>query len=76
MKHSLHNIELIERHFDNALSPQETVELKARLKIDYEFQKLFDQEKILVNAIRLQAAKKDLDFLKEPARAKEVLERM
>lgn len=65
MKHPLHDIELIERYFDNALSADETIELKDRLKKDYEFQKLFNQEKILINTIRLQAARNDLAFLKE-----------
>jgi hypothetical protein len=65
MKHPLHDIELIERYFDNTLSSAETIELKERLKKDYEFQKLFDQEKVLVSTIRLQAAKKDLAFLKD-----------
>jgi hypothetical protein len=65
MKHPLHDIELIERYFDNELTPSETDQLKDRLKNDFEFQKLFDQEKLLVNTIRVEAAKKDLQFLKE-----------
>lgn len=64
MKHPLHDIDLIERYFDNALTPEEAHNLKDRLNKDFEFQKLFDQEKLLINTIRFQAAKKDLDFLK------------
>lgn len=65
MKEHLHDIELIERYFDNALSARETEDLKARLKKDFEFQKLFDQEKVLIHSVRFQGVKKDLDFLKE-----------
>ena len=64
MKNLLPDIELIERYFDNNLSFEETDDLKNRLKNDLAFQKLFDHEKLLINTIRYQAAKKDLDFLK------------
>ncbi|MEX2233670.1 MAG: hypothetical protein WD824_16010 [Cyclobacteriaceae bacterium] len=65
MKQPLHDIDLIERYFHNALTTEEAHNLKDRLKKDFEFQKLFNQEKLLVNTIRFQAAKKDLDFLKD-----------
>ena len=59
-----HDIELIERYFDNELNDHETMLLKDRLKKDFEFQKLFDREKLLITTVRLEAAKKDLEFLK------------
>ena len=64
MNQSLHDIELIERYFDNALSHAETADLKDRLKADPELKRLFDQEKLLVNTIRYQGAQHNLKFLK------------
>src|SRR5688572_16888899 len=64
MNQSLHDIELIERYFDNALSHAETADLKDRLKADPELKRLFDQEKLLVNTIRYQGAQHNLQFLK------------
>lgn len=69
MKQPLHDIELIERYFDNALSPEESQEVAQRLKRDYDFRKLFDTEKLLVDTIRLEAAKRDLDYLRELERS-------
>ena len=65
MKPSLHDIELIERYFDDTLSSEETRTFKDKLKMDFDFQRLFHHEKILIHAIRYQAARRDLDFLKE-----------
>ena len=65
MKFSLHDIELIERYLDNELSAEEKHELQERLKKDFEFQKIVDQEKLLINTIRIHAAKNDLAFLKQ-----------
>lgn len=64
MKEHLYDIDLIERYFDNALSPEEAEELKNRLKKDFEFQRLFDREKVLIHTVRFQGAKKDLEYLK------------
>ena len=61
----LHDIELIERYFDNELTNQETTSLNDRLKSDHELKKLFEQEKLLVNTIRFNAAHNDLQFLKQ-----------
>lgn len=58
------DIELIERYFDNALTGEEAHGLKDRLVTDPEFKKLFNREKTLVSAIRLEGARGDLDFLK------------
>lgn len=69
MKQPLHEIELIERYFDNALSQQETQEIAERLKGDYDFRKLFDREKLLVDTIRFGAARRDLDYLNELERS-------
>lgn len=64
MKEPLHDIELIERYFDNALSPEETRDVAERLKRDYDFRKLFDREKLLVDMIRFEAARRDLQYLR------------
>ena len=65
MNEPLHDIVLIERYFDNALSPEENVSLRDRLASDTSFRKLFDREKMLVQTIRYEAAKKNLDYLKD-----------
>ncbi len=65
MKHTLHDIELIERYFDNNLTETENDQMQDRLNKDMEFQKLFTQEKLLINTIRSQAAQKNLNYLKE-----------
>src|SRR5688572_5063069 len=64
MQEPIHDIELIERYFDNALSPEQTRDLKDRLEKDPDFQKLFDRERLLVKTIRYEAARRDLDYLK------------
>jgi tetratricopeptide (TPR) repeat protein len=64
MNHPLPDIELIERYFDNTLTEEETHHLKDRLKKDFEFQKLFDREKLIINTVRFEGAKKDLEFLR------------
>lgn len=65
MKHSLHDIELIERYFDHDLSREELVMLEARLINDPGLKKVFEHEKVLVNTIRYGAAQADLAFLRE-----------
>lgn len=65
MKHSLHDIELIERYFDHDLSGEERVMLEARLINDPGLKKMFEHEKLLVNTIRYGAAQADLAFLRE-----------
>jgi tetratricopeptide (TPR) repeat protein len=64
MNHSTHDIDLIERYFDNELSSTEKSILEERLKNEDTFKKLFDQEKLLINTIRFNAAKDQLQFLK------------
>lgn len=61
---SQEDIELIERYFDKALTGEETHGLRDRLVTDPEFRKLFEQENTLINGIRLEGARRDLDFLK------------
>lgn len=69
MKEPLHDIELIERYFDNSLSTEEISVLRERLKKDFAFQKLFDQEKLLIHTIRLEAANRDLQYLNDVERS-------
>jgi TolA-binding protein len=64
MNHSTHDIDLIERYFDNELSDTEKSILEQRLKNEDAFKKLFDQEKLLISTIRFNAAKDQLQFLK------------
>jgi tetratricopeptide (TPR) repeat protein len=64
MKEPIQDIELIERYFDNALSTEEVNDLRGRMKHDFELQKLFDREKLLINTIRADAASRDLEYLK------------
>lgn len=75
MKHSLHDIELIERYFDHGLSHDERAMLDAKLKDDPGFQKMFEHEKLLVNTIRFGAAQTELTFLKQKEKELSSLER-
>jgi hypothetical protein len=65
MNNETHDIELIERYFDNELTDQETAVFIERLKTDQELKKLFDREKLLINTIRYDAANTNLQFLKK-----------
>lgn len=58
------DIELVERYFDNTLTELETAQLKQRLQTDAELSRIFEQEKLLINTIRFNAAENDLKFLK------------
>lgn len=64
MNHLTHDIELIERYFDNELSNTERSILEERLKNEDSFKSLFETEKLLINTIRFNAAKDQLHFLK------------
>ena len=75
MKHSLHDIELIERYFDHDLSSEERVMLEARLIRDPDLKKMFENEKLLDNTIRFGAAQADLAFLNEKEKALSLHER-
>lgn len=65
MRNEEHDIEIIERYFDNELTKQEIAGLQERLKTDPELKKLFDREKLLINTIRFNAANNNLQFLKK-----------
>lgn len=71
MNHSTHDIDLIERYFDQQLTEDEKAKLTERLTTDPELKILFDQEKLLINTIRYQAASQDLQFLKSLERTLE-----
>lgn len=64
MKEPIQDIELIERYFDNALSTEEANDLRDRMKHDFELRKLFEREKLLINTIRVDAASRDLEYLR------------
>jgi tetratricopeptide (TPR) repeat protein len=65
MKNDSHDIELIERYFDNELSEPESQALLNRLKEDQQLNKLFEQEKLLISAIRFKAISNNLQYLKQ-----------
>lgn len=65
MNQATNDIDLIERYFDNLLSTPEADQLKSRLSIEPDLKKLFDQENLLVNTIRYQAASNNLAYLKQ-----------
>jgi hypothetical protein len=65
MNPSIHDIELIERYFDNSLNEFEVIQLKNRLGSEPELKSFFDQERLLINTIRFKAAQNDLRFLKD-----------
>lgn len=57
--------DLIERYFENDLSGQEADDLRRRTASDHELKSRFDQERVLVNSIRLEAAKSNLRHLRD-----------
>lgn len=59
------DIGLVERYFDNELSPAEAQTLNERLKTDLEFRNIFDQERALIGSIRASGLRRDLLHLKE-----------
>jgi hypothetical protein len=65
MKDPLHDVEVIERYFDNALTSEEREEFSRRLRADRDFHDLFEQERTLIAAIRFQGLRSDLGYLKE-----------
>lgn len=65
MKDSTQNIELIERYFDNEMSESEKQEFIEQVKNDLELRHLFDRERLLINTARLNAARNNLEFLKD-----------
>jgi len=65
MNNQENDIELIERYFDNELSASESEALRQRLTNDPDLKKKFDQEKLLISAIRYNAINNNLQYLKE-----------
>lgn len=58
-----YDIELIERYFDQDLTSEEKVLLERRLQHDPGFKRLFDQERLLIGAIKFDGALTDLEYL-------------
>ena len=59
-----YDITLVEKYFDNELTETEAVEFQKRIHSDDSFKQLVDQEKILLQGIRLDGLSKDLHYLK------------
>ena len=60
-----YDIELIERYFDHDLTSDEMALFERRLQHDQGFKRLFDQEQILIGAIKFEGALSDLEYLRE-----------
>jgi tetratricopeptide (TPR) repeat protein len=58
-----YDIELIERYFDQDLTSEEKVLFERRLQHDTGFKRLFDQERLLIGAIKFEGALTDLEYL-------------
>ena len=68
MMESGYDMKFIERYFDHELNNEEIALLHERLNHDPGFQKLFEQERLLINAIRHQTLRRDLVFLEKKER--------
>ncbi len=64
MNHSETDITLVEKYFDEVLSNSERENFNLRMQTDENFKSLVDQEKVLINAVRLHGMQQDLRFLK------------
>lgn len=60
-----YDIELIERYFDQDLTSDERALFERRLQHDEGFKRLFDRERHLIGAIKLEGALRDLEYLRE-----------
>lgn len=60
-----YDIELIERYFDQDLTADEMALFERRLQHDEGFKRLFDQERLLIGAIKFEGSLSDLEFLRE-----------
>lgn len=60
-----YDIELIERYFDKDLTSDEMALFERRLQHDEGFKRLFDQERLLIGAIKFEGALSDLEYLQE-----------
>src|SRR6478609_5812434 len=59
-----YDITLVERYFDNELTEEEAREFQIKMAADASFKKLVDQEKALIQGIRLDGLMRDLQYLK------------
>lgn len=64
MNHSENDIALVEKYFDAELSDAEMNHFTTRIESDENFKTLFEQEKVLVGAIRHQGLQGNLQYLK------------
>lgn len=64
MNHTEKDIELIEKYFDEGLSPYEIEGFERRMKTDDDFRLLVEQEKYIIGAIRIQGLKDELEHLR------------
>jgi tetratricopeptide (TPR) repeat protein len=64
MNDPIHDTELIERYFDGDLSGDEKALFERRLQHDEGFKSLFDQERLLIGAIKFEGALSDLEYLR------------
>jgi tetratricopeptide (TPR) repeat protein len=65
MNQSEADIELIEKYFDAELDDTEQQAFVEKLNADLAFQRLVQQERALINAIRYEGISKDLRYLKQ-----------
>ena len=65
-----YDIELIERYFDQDLTSDEKAQFERRLQHDEGFRRLFDQERLLIGAIKFEGALTELEYLKAIERAR------
>jgi hypothetical protein len=63
-----YDIDQVERFFDNELSETEVGEFQERIASDASFKALVDQEKSLIDGIRLEGLKRDLKYLESVER--------
>lgn len=68
MNNPQNDITLVERYFEQTLSTEQKEALETRLRDDAELRKIFEQERQIIAAIRLDGLRKDLAFLEERER--------
>ena len=63
-----YDIDQVERYFDRELSETELIEFQERVANDVSFKMLVEQEKALIDGIRLEGLKRDLKYLENVER--------